>query len=522
MECFFLLALYLPLAFAQKDVGSHNYDLVDPFIGSVDGGNVFVGASLPYGMAKAVADVSGQDTAGWSYDYSNVTGFSAQHDSGTGGNPSQGQFPLSVQPWCSGEALDTCKFGSKYERATHYRAGTPRAKPGYFALGLKDGVDLETTVTQHAALWSFKFNQNASQGHELNPIFLVDLTDLYDTRQNASISVDPNTGRMKGNGTFLPSFGVGSYMSYFCTDFKGAEIQDTGVWVNERAGMEPKELFVNRGYSLFYIVAGGFVRFRKPPTRSMQARVGVSFLSTDQACRNAEQEIPDWDFERVRKEAENAWKEKLSVVSIEPGGASESIQRTFFTGIYRTMMSPQNLTSVNPLFSSSNLYFDSYYCLWDSFRSQFPFLTIFDPNAVSQMITSLLNIYKLNGWLPDCRMQLCKGYSQGGSNADNIIADAYVKNLTRIDWDLAYEAVKTDAEYEPFDWGVEGRGGLQSWKRLGYIPVLDYDYLGFGPDYHSISRSLEYAYNDFSVATLAKGLGNFADYEKYLGRSGNW
>ena len=97
-----------------------------------------------------------------------------------------------------------------------------------------------------------------------------------------------------------------------------------------------------------------------------------------------------------------------------------------------------------------------------------------------------------------------------------------MKNLTGIDWDLAYKAVQNDAENEPFDWGVEGRGGLQSWKRLGYIPVDDYDYLGFGPDFHSISRTLEYSYNDFCVATIAKGLGNNADYEKYLQRSGNW
>lgn len=138
------------------------------------------------------------------------------------------------------------------------------------------------------------------------------------------------------------------------------------------------------------------------------------------------------------------------------------------------------------------------------------------------MITSLLSIYKLDGWLPDCRMQLCKGFSQGGSNADNVIADAYVKKLPGVDWDLAYKAVKNDGENEPFDWGVEGRGGLQSWKQYGYIPVFDYDYLGFGPDFHSISRTLEYAYNDFSISQLAKGLGHEADYETYLARSANW
>lgn len=525
MPLILLAALFLAslISAQQEDVGTHNYNLVDPLIGTLDGGNVFAGASLPYGMAKAVADVSGQNTGGWSYDFSNVTGFSAQHDSGTGGNPSQGMFPLSVQPFCPGDKTEGCQFGSKFERAIKNLPGTPKARPGYFGLSIRDGIDVETTVTKHTALWNFRFTPNVStHGEPLNPLFLVDLTDLWDSRQNASVSVDPATGRMSGNATFLPSFGVGSYQSYFCMDFKGADVRDTGVWVNERAGTEPKDLFVNRGYSLFYIQAGGFVRFRRPENNLIQARVGVSFLSTEQACAHAEDEIGDWDFERVLTSAEKAWKEKLSTVSIIPGGANESLQQTFFSGIYRTMISPQNYTGSNPLFPSSAIYFDSYYCLWDSFRTAFPFLGIFDPHALSEMVTSLLNIYKLEGWLPDCRMQLCKGYSQGGSNADNVIADAYVKSLPGVDWDLAYDAVTNDAENEPFDWGVEGRGGLQSWRRYGYIPVLDYDYLGFGPDYHSISRTLEYAYNDFSISQLARGLGHHVDYERYLQQSGNW
>lgn len=158
--------------------------------------------------------------------------------------------------------------------------------------------------------------------------------------------------------------------------------------------------------------------------------------------------------------------------------------------------------------------------IWDSFRVQHPFLTIIDPVAQSQMINSLLDTYKHLGWLPDCRMSLCKGWTQGGSNADNLMADAYVKNLTGIDYSLAYQAMIQDAENEPIDWNDEGRGGLQSWKRLNYIPYLDYDYLGFGTNSRSISRTLEYSYNDFSLATVARGIGK--NYTTYLSRAGNW
>ncbi|KAF7957828.1 hypothetical protein EAE96_003398 [Botrytis aclada] len=137
------------------------------------------------------------------------------------------------------------------------------------------------------------------------------------------------------------------------------------------------------------------------------------------------------------------------------------------------------------------------------------------------MIRSLLNTYQNVGWLPDCRMSLCKGFTQGGSNADNVISDAYVKNLTGIDWQLAYEAVVNDAENEPLEWSNEGRGGLMSWKALNYIPYLDYDYLGFGTNSRSISRTLEYSYNDFCISTLGKGLGK-PEYTKYLNRATNW
>lgn len=159
--------------------------------------------------------------------------------------------------------------------------------------------------------------------------------------------------------------------------------------------------------------------------------------------------------------------------------------------------------------------------LWDSFRSQLPFLTIVDPAPLSEMLRSLLDTYKHLGWLPDCRMSLCKGFTQGGSNADNVLADAYVKNVSGIDWQLAYEAIVKDAEVEPLDWSNEGRGGLMSWKALDYLPALDYDYLGFGTNSRSVSRTLEYAYNDFCVATIGKGLGK-PEYGKYLKRSMNW
>ena len=140
------------------------------------------------------------------------------------------------------------------------------------------------------------------------------------------------------------------------------------------------------------------------------------------------------------------------------------------------------------------------------------------------MIRSLIDTFRHEGWLPDCRMSFCRGLTQGGSNAGVVLADAFVKGLREgIDWEDGYKAVVQDAEHEPFDWCCHGRGGLDSWKRLGYIPAQDFDYRGFGTLTRSISRTLEYSYNDFTIAQIAAGLGGRdSDLVKYRNRSTNW
>ncbi|KAJ5491249.1 secreted glycosidase [Penicillium diatomitis] len=245
----------------------------------------------------------------------------------------------------------------------------------------------------------------------------------------------------------------------------------------------------------------------------------LSHVSSQQACTNAEAEVPapGKDFARLEQEAVDSWSEKLRPIKIRAGGVRDAMIGAFWSGIYRTMLSPQNMTGENPVWKSDEPYFDSFYCIWDQFRAQLPLLSLIDPKTQTNLICSLLHTYKTEGWLPDCRMSLCKDWNQGSSNADVVLTDVFVKNLTGIDWELAYN----DAENEPLEWSYEGRGGLQSWKRLNYIPYLDFDYPGFGTNSRSISRTVEYAYNDYSLAVVGKGLGK-SENTKYLSRANNW
>ncbi|KAF2396359.1 glycoside hydrolase family 92 protein [Trichodelitschia bisporula] len=496
-------------------------DYVDPLIGTGADGHVFPGATLPYGLAKPGADTDSSDNQGGfaSSPPANITGFSILHDSGTGGAPSLGNFALFPHASCAGGVLERCVF-SKKARKTGYVNGSVVSRPGYFGVKLATGVGVEMSATRRAGLFRFSFEGEGER--KGGPVLVMDLTDLSDSRQdNATITVD-SRGRMTGGGVFKPSFGSGSYAAFFCADFQGP-VGESGVWINDRASRAVRNVTVSRSINNYPLPAGGWVGF-KEGTREVVVRVGVSMVSSARACESAEGEIPGWDFEGIRAAGEAAWREKIRPIRVSEEGVERDMLVNFYSGIYRTMVNPQDWTGENPLWSSTEPYFDSFYCLWDSFRSQIPFLVLLDPKQTARMIRALIDIYRHDGWLPDCRMSLSRGYTQGGSNADIVLADAHAKGLTSgIDWEAGYAAVVKDAEIEPFDWCCHGRGGLDSWHELGYIPVGDFDWKGFGTMTRSVSRTLEYAYNDFVIAGMAARLGGReGDVEKYTRRSGGW
>lgn len=183
---------------------------VDQLIGSRNGGNIFPGATLPYGMAKAVADTtSGSNQGGFTLDGTPISGFSAMHDSGTGGSPSLGNFPLFPYASCPGDDIDRCEFPKKARAPRHgqFNASSVVARPGYFEVTLNSGVNAAMTTTFHAALFRFTFPAGDGSSH---PLILQDLTDLSDSRQdNGTVSVDAETGRITGSGLFQSSFSQG-------------------------------------------------------------------------------------------------------------------------------------------------------------------------------------------------------------------------------------------------------------------------------------------------------------------------
>lgn len=202
-------------------------------------------------MAKAVADTDSQNNqGGFAFDGSRITGFSSLHDSGTGGQPSLGNFPLFPYTTCQNDDVNGCVYPKK-ERKTAYDPSSIKSSPGYFGLTMNSGIQVDMTTTHHVSLFRFRFPANVSS----SPLILLDLSDLSDTRQdNGTVSVDATTGRMTGHARFLPSFGSGSYVPYFCADYQSAaDIRDTGIFVDARASSDVKNLTISRsinGYPL--------------------------------------------------------------------------------------------------------------------------------------------------------------------------------------------------------------------------------------------------------------------------------
>ncbi|CRK11758.1 hypothetical protein BN1708_010274 [Verticillium longisporum] len=459
---------------------------VDPLIGTLNGGHVFPGATLPYGMAKAGPDTDnrGENAAGWVSDDSPITGFSHLHDSGTGGAPSLGNFPLFAHPWCPNDDPKRCTF-TTLERKTLRAPSSVEARVGFFALNLTTGVRAEMTASAHATLFRFTFPEGAK------PLILLDVEDIASSRSDGGIKVDRSSGRMTGHGTFAPSFGTGTYKAFFCADFAGSHVRAAGVFAGSEAtpGLHEWD-------ALPWGSAGAWLHFDETGPDGIFARVGVSFISSAQACHNAEEEIPEVDIDTVEAEARAAWADKLSSVSVDAVGVSTELQTP---------------------------YFDSFYCIWDSFRAQHPLLTIVDPVAQAEMVRALLDIYRHEGKLPDCRMSFCKGFTQGGSNADVVVVDALLKGITDgIDWETAYEAIVSDAEISPPSFNVGGRGNIESWQQLHYIASDHRDANSTGPHSRTVSRTVEYAFNDFCIATMARWLGHTGDFAKYAQRSTYW
>lgn len=334
------------------------------------------------------------------------------------------------------------------------------------------------------------------------------------------VKIDMEKGEITGYNTDRDSCDLGpplpNFKGYFVIQFS-APVRKAGTWENKTVYPDRKEQSGD--------LMGAYAVFDTPGNGTIEAKIGTSFISLEQARDNLAREIPRWDFGRIKTDVRTLWQRKLDVLSVE--GASEEEKEVFYTAMYRCLLFPRVFSEYGRYYSA----FDdkihngiSYndYSLWDTFRALHPLLLFIAPERVPGMITSLLQMYREGGWMPKWPNPTYTNIMIG-THADSVIADAYVKGERGFDAGLAYRAMLKDATTPPDgeemkQWGdrepwtaYEARAGLTWYKKLGFIPSEKVA--------ESVSCTLEYAYDDFCVAMMARAMGKKDDYQTFMKRS---
>lgn len=482
---------------------------VDPRIGSEGDGRTFIGPSAPFGMVKPGPDAVSMPNAGWAPMPEPVKGFSQTHVSGTGGGQKYGNVLIqpikSLSPTLSkggGDAkpLDNTSRlllpdgGITKIPLYAYKRQKEDMSLGYYSCTYDNGIRTEITTGERCAFYRFH-NAGALFIDVASFLGMDTIPDKREAQQYVGSSIKVSSdNEVVGYSTVRGGWNNGGpYAVFFCLQ---SDVPFTKTEV---------------GDSLY-----ASVTFQKK-SQPVNVKIGISYVGIDQARRN----ISSLSFDEQLVNLRSEWNRMLVKV---PFKGSEKENRMFYTALYHTLLMPVDktgeypkswgITSPSPSGRLGLLpYFDDYYAIWDTYRTSFPLLMEYYPDKAVAMINSLLNIYEHEGYMPDARSGDCNGRTQGGSNAEVVIAEAFARGLKGIDYELALQAMIKDAEVPPADDEKEGRGGLKEYNELGYIP---YGIPRAG------TRTIEYSYDDWCIAQVAKGLGHNDLYEKYMARSKNW
>jgi len=450
-------------------------DYVDPRIGSEGLGRVFIGPSVPFGMVKPSPDCTTGSNSGWLPLPERVDGFAQTHVSGTGGGPKYGN--ILIMP-----------FASFHPRETFDYRTSETILPGYYATAFEhSGIGVEVTAARKASLYRIHYPEEGEACLRTDLDFFLGRSDTPGAREAQELvgaGLEILDGRnLSGFQTVRGGWNNGApYTVYFHLR------SDTPFIRTEETG---------------HVATVAFGR-----KKDVEVRIGISFLSPEKALENL-QTVEGLSFDEVRSGCVSAWEDLLSRVKVR-GSVRE--KRMFYTALYHTMLMPVDRTGEWAP-AGEEVYYDDYYALWDTYRTSLPMITLLDPERMRDIANALLTVYRHDGYLPDARSGDSNGRTQGGSNAEIVFADAFVKGVEGIDYPLALEAMLKDAEVPPADDEAEGRGGGEEYRRLGYIP--------WGIP-RAGNRTVEYAACDAAIATLSAALGQDSLAADYAARSRNW
>jgi predicted alpha-1,2-mannosidase len=469
---------------------------VDPFIGVDWGGNTFVGSAIPYGLVKVGPDMETFDgrRSGFGYSSSGVIlGFSHLHLSGA-----QGKYGnILVAPVTGPLDLSDIKT-PRTDEVNHV---------GYYAATLsRYNVKVELTSSRRVGFHRYTFLKSQQAHITINVASALGLGTDWQAQKflGAEIHLTSNH-EAQGVARFTGGWNRGGEYKVYYYMVLDTPAQAAKTWTGKTLA-ETKDAVVGADMPI-----GASFDFATKVNQVIQAKVGISFISAEQAKQNVQQEIPAWNFSAIGIAATALWNAELAKLTLS--GESDSQRRQLYTAMYHMMLMPTDRTGENPDWQSTEPYYDDYYCIWDTYRTSSPLLTLISPDRQRDIIRSLIDIYRHTGYMPDARSGNDNGRTQGGSNANVVVADAWVKGLKGIDYETAFAAMVHDAEVPPADAQKEGRGGLKDYNEKGYVTLADE---------RSGSRTAEYSYDDFAISEVACGLGKTKEAALYSSRAHNF
>lgn len=528
------ISIVMSCSAKMQNRSKQEVDYVNPLIGTaftgfkdgLEGGGTMPCVGVPFAMTNFVAQTCENKIGRMMYVYEDTTiiGFMATHQPTVW----MGDYGyVSVMPQVGRLRV------LPEERATAFSHANEVSTPYYYSVVLDRGeeqIKAEIAAASRCGFFRFTFPESQEshiiiQGININAERVKNTNNnrLSSNSKKGYVKVDKGRGMITGYNPDYMSVNIGpelpNFKGYFAI-FIDKPFEDFGTWDNTELNPLLTEQYGTR--------MGAYITLKTKKDEVVKVRVATSFISVDQAIKNLSVEIPDWDFDRLAKNTRDVWQENLS--RIELSDCTEDQKSIFYTAMFHTMLFPREFSEYGQYYSA----FDdkvhqgiSYndYSLWDTFRALHPLLQLTQPERVSPMVQSLVQMFKEGGWLPKWPNPTYTNIMIG-THADAVIADAYINGFRDYDVNLAYEAIHKDAAVPPtgdtlkawYDrepWtAYEARAGLTYYHSIGYVPA--------DKTAESVSRTIEFGIDDYCVAQMAKGIGRNDDYELFMKNSQNY
>jgi predicted alpha-1,2-mannosidase len=475
----FLFSSFLLLA--QKNFVQY----VDPFIGTGGHGHTYPGATLPHGMVQLSPDtrLDGWDGCG-GYHYSDnfIYGFTHTHLSGTGVSD---YGDILLMPMNGKPSPDNKIYGSKFSHASE------KATAGYYSVKLNDdNINAELTATTRVGFHRYKFSGSANNNN-----IILDLKHRDEVIESSLKIINLHTVA----GLRRSKAWADNQYVYFVIQFS-KPFGKMGIWHNDTLmPSRISELTNSKNIKAFF----------QFDDAEVMVKVALSVVSIEGAQNNLAKELPGWNFDKTKTDAAKIWNEELSRIEVSSNDNKQL--RTFYTALYHTSIVPNINEDVdgqyrgrdNQIHTANGFTNYSVFSLWDTYRGAHPLYTIIDQKRTLDYIHSFLVQYQQGGRLPVWELSSCETDCMIGYHSVPVIVDAYIKGIKQFDTKLALEAMKKSA----------------TWNHLGLPALMDHGLLEMDDEHESVSKTLEYAYDDWCIAQFAHAQGNMDDYNNYIKRA---